>query len=85
MQYILSEQEYTALSRDKRSRSSAEKAELQKFCTLAAKHIPIVLKWSPSSPPKPWGCIKDTENPPGYCDCCPAQELCPNEHKEWSK
>jgi hypothetical protein len=86
MQYLLTQQEYEALHREKRLRTDGQTAELQKLCTLAAQHIPIVVEWSSDKTPQPWGCILGPrEQHPGYCDKCPAQKVCPHEGKEWSK
>lgn len=87
MQYLLTQQEYDALQREKRLRTEAQTAELQKLCTLAAQHVPVVVRWSSDKTPRPWGCILDADGTknPGYCDLCPAQDVCPCERKEWSK
>lgn len=87
MQYILTQQEYDELRRDKATRATAKKDELQKLCTDAANHIPIVRSWAPNEPPEPWGCILTQGGPNafGYCDDCPAQEICPHDGKEWSQ
>lgn len=68
--------------------AKSDTTELQELCRLAARHVPIKYSWSPGMEPKPWGCILDkagTHRNPGYCDECPARNLCPYEHKEWSK
>lgn len=62
-----------------------EKSKLQKFCTLAAKYIPITEWPGTKEDPKPWGCILDKESDMGYCDNCPVRKICPNESKHWSK
>lgn len=86
MQYLLTQQEYEALHREKRLRTDGEKAKLQELCTLAAQHIPIVVEWGSDKTPRPWGCILGPrEQHPCYCDECPAQDVCPHESKEWSK
>jgi hypothetical protein len=86
MQYILSQQEYDALHREKTLRTAMQREELQALCTLAAQHIPVVLEWSKDKTPRPWGCILGPrEQHPGYCDCCPVQELCPHDSKEYSQ
>ena len=86
MQYLLTQQEYDALHREKRLRTDAQTAELQKLCTLAAQHIPIVLEWRRDKPPSPWGCILGPrEQNPGYCDDCPSKQVCPHDGKEWSQ
>ena len=86
MQFILTQQEYDALLREKRLRSDGEKAKLQALCTLAANHIPVLREWSPDVAPAPWGCILGPLSPrPEYCDECPAKDVCPHDGKEWSK
>lgn len=86
MQYLLTQQEYELLTRAKRLRTDGEKAELQALCTLAARHIPAITPSYPAdAKPRPWGCILVREDRIEYCDECPAREVCPNEHKEWSK
>jgi len=84
MQYLLSEQEYGALKREKQIRTQQQNRELQEFCTLAAEHIPVTVSWR-SGKPEPWGCILSRKDHSGYCDECPTQRVCPNENKEWSK
>lgn len=86
MQYILTAQEYDELHRDKQRRTAEQTVELQKLCTLAAQHIPIVMEWADDKTPRPWGCILGPrEQHPGYCDDCPAQNVCPHPYKEWSQ
>lgn len=86
MQYLLTQQEYEEMRREKNLRTDGQVAELQKLCTLAAQHIPIVVEWGTDKTPRPWGCILgESEQDPGYCDRCPAQDVCPHEGKEWSK
>lgn len=87
MKYILSQAELDSLREERRRRNRAEDKKLQEFCTLAASHIPIKRPWSPSGEPAPWGCILLPEGAgnPGYCDCCPAQDFCPSERKEFSQ
>lgn len=86
MQYLLTQQEFETLQRDARMLAHKNDAALQAFCTLAAQHIPIVVEWSHDKTPRPWGCILGPrEQDPGYCDRCPAREVCPHDGKEWSK
>lgn len=86
MQYLLTQQEYEALHRERKLRTDGQTAELQALCTLAAQHIPIVREWSSDKTPRPWGCILGPdEQDPGYCDRCPAREVCPHPGKEFSK
>lgn len=83
MQYILSEQEYNELTCRSGDKVRVDKKELQKLCTLAAKHAPAYRDWSKSE--EPWGCIRDKDTNPGYCDECPAKSCCPSPSKEFSK
>lgn len=86
MQYVLTQQEYDALLREKKLRTASQTAELQTLCTLAAMHVPVPRPWADDKTPAPWGCILGpAEKNPGYCDDCPAQKLCPHEGKEWSQ
>ena len=85
MNYILTQQEYDDLCREKQLRTDKQKAELQALCTLAARHIPAVApSCPPDAKPMPWGCILDI-NGPEYCDKCPALNVCPKTGKEFSK
>lgn len=85
MQYLLTKEEYDALVSKGRELSLEASAKLQGACTLAARFVPVKLSWRPDEAPKPWGCILDEGNSPGYCDECPVSGACPNPHKEWSK
>jgi len=89
MQYILTQAEYDAL----RAKAVAtpitaliEKDQLQKLCTDAANYVPVA-GWSPSGRPHPWGCVLDKKghNYNGYCDDCPAVNICPHTDKDFSK
>lgn len=84
MQILLTEVEYNDLLAKKKERLATNNQELQQICTLAAKHIPVDCDWSDDEKPRPWGCILDKDNNPGYCDDCPVSAICPND-KEWSK
>lgn len=87
MQYLLTQEEYDALLVIKQQQSEKDRAALQALCTLAAKHVPVRVRWAKKSdPPEPWGCWLDKEGDNcGYCDECPAQKLCPQPSKRWSK
>ncbi len=90
MQYLLSQQEFDDLRQVAKQRALVQREELQKLCTLAAQHIPVVRDWapesSPESPLRPWGCILGPrEQDPGYCDDCPCQKICPHMGKEFSQ
>lgn len=86
MQYLLTEVEFRELNQLAESGiKSPTKDELQKFCTRVADEMPIRWTWGEGQlTPKPWGCIL-TATHEWYCDQCPAKDLCPHEHKEWSK
>lgn len=84
--YILAEQELKELRQTAKNVDHKKIDELQELCSLAAKHIPVVVSWNPTLPPRPWGCILGPkEHNPAYCDDCPAQKVCPSKIKRWSK
>lgn len=88
MQYILTQEELDALKAEQRARLYGSKKDLQKLATLAARHIPVKPNWAPrTSDPSPWGCALDgpEHKNMGYCDCCPAQIICPSDSKSYSK
>ena len=85
MQYLLTHDELNALQRAAEAKAQANKAALQRVCTLAAKHTPVPRPWEGPDVMKPWGCILDKESHPGYCDDCPVSDICPHDDKEWSK
>jgi len=87
MQYILTELEYRQLTEESQQKFNCSKKELQDFCTKAAKYIPVLIPWASHLPAEPWGCWLDKNQIPhcGYCDCCPSQEICPHEGKEYSQ
>ena len=86
MQFILSEEELDDLKERKRLHEVAQKEELQKLCTLACNHIPVIVPWDKEADPKPWGCIlSQKQYSDHYCDECPVDELCPYNGKNWSK
>ena len=86
MQYLLSEEEYGELVRQRDARIRASTDELQAVCTLAAQHIPVARSWAKDATPAPWGCILGPrEQNPGYCDDCPVKAICPYKGKEFSK
>jgi len=85
MQYILNEAEYAALKAQITAAETKEKDKVQKLCSLVASYKPVARDWSDDKTPKPWGCIRNEEGNPGYCDDCPVDHECPYEHKEWSQ
>ena len=85
MQYLLTEEEHAALKAQIKAAETREKEKVQKLCTLVACHKPVPREWATDKTPKPWGCIRNEVNNPGYCDDCPVDDECPYEHKEWSQ
>lgn len=84
MNYLLTEAEYTKLKAEAdRAKQLPPKAQLQELCRRIADITPIAWGWG-GNDPKPWGCIL-TKKTDWYCDQCPVQDICPYEHKEWSK
>jgi endonuclease III len=85
MQYILSEEEYTALKAAAQARLKLNTKNLQGLCTKIADTMPIRWTWGDGKEnPKPWGCILTKKNE-WYCDQCPVQEICPYVSKHYSK
>jgi hypothetical protein len=83
MQYILTEQEYTALKTRQAHEIKLSRDKLQALCTKIAETMPVEVSWRRGEP-EPWGCVLDSIHG-GYCDECPVQEICPYEDKEWSQ
>ncbi len=84
MMYILSQEELDDLRRQIKDKIKLpSQAKLQEFCSYVADNFLVPRGWFKG---KPWGCIltvnKDHE---WYCDDCPAKDICPHEHKHWSK
>jgi hypothetical protein len=85
MQYILTEEEMSALRAGIEQERLKVREALQKACTMAADHTPIVVSWAQDKTPRPWGCVLSRPSPTGYCDECPVKDICPYERKRWSK
>ena len=84
MQYVLTQDEYDELVRTQKLDLHMQKDKLQKLCSSIADQMPVSVKWFNEGKPTPWGCVLTSEFE-HYCDHCPVQDICPNEHKEWSK
>lgn len=84
MQYILSQEEYSNLLKKKEENSRLTKKKLQELCTDISDNLPIAITWASGLPKRPWGCII-TAKREHYCDECPVREICPNDHKNFSK
>jgi hypothetical protein len=85
MNYILTEEEYKVILAHNKQKDEEKEKKLQELCTLAAIHVPVPRPWAgKDAKPEPWGCILSPDSP-GYCDDCPATEVCPYQFKEWSK
>lgn len=100
MQYILTQEEYDQLSDKKLALATRHITNLQRACTLAADHVPVMWGWGDDwdsetkkmlpEVAKPWGCVitkRSTEDlhEEWYCDKCPVQKECPYEYKRYSK
>jgi len=83
MQYLLSQEEYDALVRKQKLALHMQKAQLQSLCTRIADQMPVSVAWIKEGAPQPWGCILSHKSE--YCDECAVQDICPHDHKEWSK
>lgn len=89
MQYILSEEEYTALKATQSTQLKLGQKKLQTLCSKICDTMPVNWGWG-APDPKPWTCIltqpKDNDYmQEWYCDNCPVTEICPHPCKEWSK
>lgn len=84
MQYILTEEEYTALKTQRKHEIKLGRDKLQKLCTKIAITMPIKVDWR-KGPDQPWGCILSEEHDSMHCDDCPVQSICPNDGKSWSQ
>ena len=84
MQYILTEEEYTALKTRQAYEYNLSRDKLQALCTKIAITMPIKVDWR-SGTYEPWGCILAETAHSGYCDECPVQAICPHEDKDWSQ
>jgi hypothetical protein len=84
MQYVLTQAEYDELVRKQKLDLNMQKDQLQDLCTRIADQMPVSVHWIDGGNPHPWGCIL-TDKYEHYCDHCPVQDICPHEHKEWSK
>jgi hypothetical protein len=91
MQYILSEEEMEEVNRLRAEMKTLPSLNLlQKMCTKIADEWPTWTGWdkkNPDWPAEPWGCIitRKEEGEEHYCDECPVQNICPEEHKRWSQ
>lgn len=84
MQYILSEEEYTALKEAQTNQVKLAQKKLQTLCSKICDTMPVECSWEPARKPAPRLCIL-TLNKGGYCDDCPVTEICPHPLKGWSK
>lgn len=86
MQYIISQDELNAdLQRRDKLRKLPSIEKLQEFCTFVAETMILTEGWAKG---RKHGCIlaeRARGEPIGYCDDCPAKDVCPYDNKEWSK
>lgn len=88
MMVVLTEEEYNKLLLNTKALAEWEEKEylktLQELCTLACNHVQVEVSWLNEK--IVWGCIlNEGGNGHGYCDECPVTNMCPHEHKAWSK
>lgn len=88
MQYILTQAEFDELNRKREHELKMSKAKLQKLCSKISNEMPI--KFWGNKEARPWGCGLDPKDADEgydefYCDECPVQDICPNDHKHWSQ
>ena len=85
MQYLLTQAEFGEIYDKHHKEVNILLVRLQDACTLAAEHVKVRLDdEEPEEGLQPWGCVMVTDGL-SYCDKCPVQKLCPNEHKRYSK
>ena len=87
MQYLLTQEEMSALRAAPGEVERRLKADLLDLCIDVAKYKPVVRDWEDEGEPlRPWGCILlEGEDNSGYCDECPVSGVCPHTNKAWSK
>lgn len=84
MQYVLTQAEYDELRTKQKLDLKLKKDQLQQLCTQIADTMPVTVSWFYEGKPTPWGCML-TAQEQWYCDECPVQDICPLDHKAWSK
>lgn len=87
MQYILTQEEYDALKKERKHEIELSVSKLQKLCTKISDEMPIKRGWAKDEEPKPWGCVitQEKDGDEWYCDSCPVQDICPKQYKPYSK
>lgn len=87
MQYLLSQEEFDELNTKREHEIQLSQKKLQKLCSTIANEMPILF-WI-NKEATPWGCGLDPKDEDDhdefYCDECPVQDICPNDHKHWSQ
>lgn len=77
MQFILTQEEYAALSNRAEARDKRMDKKFQALCSKIANEMPVKWEgWADTQEKKPWGCYL-TMKEEWYCDNCPVQEICP--------
>lgn len=84
MQYLLSKEEFDLLKEQANGHRINATNALQAFCTRVADELPVSGWHAEGDAKRPWGCILTKEHK-WVCDECPSKDVCPYEHKEWSK
>jgi hypothetical protein len=81
MQYLLTEEEYTALVNAKRMAQKEVHDTLLELCNQVARHMP-------TRTGRIHGCVQWLNNPgpkAEYCSGCPVEKACPYDGKEYGK
>lgn len=83
MQFLLTAEEWDKIRQERAANHRMPSKEvLQKFCTHVADTLMVTDGWAAG---RTWGCILTASKNMGYCDQCPARDVCPYENKSWSK
>lgn len=83
MQFILTAEEYQALTALRDLKISTNKAELQEVCSMVADHVPLSRSWDAANT-SPWGCVITVADSDHVCDHCLAVKVCPSDQKNFS-
>lgn len=79
MQYLLSEEEYAALTQAAEVGKRITMQQLGELCRDVANHKPTFTGWDRQHEARPWKCIRDSRGE-WYCDECPVQKMCTYPH-----
>jgi len=86
MQYILTADEYRELQTTALIAKAKVVGVVQDLCTRVADNEPIILRDADGTiHEQTVGCMLSCEDDEGVCDNCPVQNVCPCDHKTYSK